>query len=37
LAAGLSAESVRALASEFRLGQELVVVKVLPKPVQAAR
>jgi zinc protease len=37
LAAGLSAESVRALASEFRLGQELVVVKVLPKPVQASR
>jgi len=37
LAAGLSAESVRALASEFRLGQELVVVKVLPKPEQAAR
>ena len=37
LTAGLSADSVRALASEFRLGQELVVVKVLPKPVQAAR
>ena len=32
LTASLTADSVRALAREFRLGQELVVVKVLPKP-----
>ena len=32
LAAGLTPESVRALAQEFRLVGDLVVVKVLPKP-----
>lgn len=32
LTANLTADSVRALAQEFRLGQELAVVKVLPKP-----
>ncbi|MET0265631.1 MAG: insulinase family protein [Duganella sp.] len=31
LTANLTADSVRALAQEFRLGQELAVVKVLPK------